>query len=378
MDIFRILVLLLMVSTAHANESKLFSNSPDFLTTAQSMAIIKLAAEGRKWTVTKIDAHKLRINLKHRDYKSSLDLTFKNQEIFYVDNTIIILEEGDDEDSEETFAVSKVPTGWLNNIKNDANVLFSAQSSSIVKGAKIFIYTPALLSISDSIDTLKYVAVKRKWTVAQDTENSLQLKLNHRGFAITLDFSFSGNEITYYDSSRQEIDAEEDLIANSKFKKAKVPPNWINNLKKDMSTVLPYIQRLKSRVEPKMTQSLAIQSNSLGGHTRLFYKAPMSASPQDSIDVLSFVSSIREWKVANLENDVVRISLNHNEYKAKLDFSIFGNEIRYTDHTEQYIDLDSRSETTKSDVPSNWLTVLKRDAIAAFPLIMQVKRRLEK
>ena len=375
MHICRILLIILTIGTAHANESKIFTYTPDYVTTAQAVNIISQAAKGRKWKVLDLGNKQLQLKLDHNDYKCDLLLTFNNQEITYVDSTTLMLEEGDDFDSDGTWIPGKAPAKWLQNLISDTHPLFTAYRKNPAKSGKIFIYTPELISTQDAIDMLKFVALNRHWKIMSDNIKYLKIKINHRGYDANLGFSFLGNEIGYDDITHIGSGDDTDPLNQPKLKQTKVPRNWLANLKNDMIKLFPYIQQLKMRADTTDAKSIKLNPSSTS-KTNFFYKAPESASIQDSIDVLRFISSNREWIVSNYANDILGISLNHHDFKAKLNFSISGREIRYTDMTERYIDSENSEELEKTDVPANWLAHLQDDANKAFPLIQNIKSRI--
>jgi len=126
MKIFIILLTILNISAAHANEDLFFSSIPSSLTTDDAVAAVNQAALNRRWTTHGLENDKLRIELDHRGYKAVLIFSFSEKEIHYSDYTTyfndIFVDE--DEDSEGEWEASSAPENWIRNLQNDANSYF--------------------------------------------------------------------------------------------------------------------------------------------------------------------------------------------------------------------------------------------------------------
>jgi hypothetical protein len=130
MKIFIILLTILNISAAHANEKVFFSIIPSYAITEDAVSAVSAAATQRKWTINGFKNNKLRIELEHRGYKAVLDFYFSENEIHYSDLTTYEYDEGIDDDpfGDDTASVwkaSPAPDRWIQNLKNDVNIHFN-------------------------------------------------------------------------------------------------------------------------------------------------------------------------------------------------------------------------------------------------------------
>lgn len=129
MKIFIILLTILNISSAHANEKVFFSIIPSYALTEDAISAVSAAAIKRKWTVNGFKNNKLRIQLEHRGYKAVLDFYFSENEIHYSDLTTYEYDEDIDDDSfgddaASVWKASPAPDRWIQNLKNDTNSYF--------------------------------------------------------------------------------------------------------------------------------------------------------------------------------------------------------------------------------------------------------------
>lgn len=101
----------------------------------------------------------------------------------------------------------------------------------------------------------------------------------------------------------------------------------------------------------------------------LFSHIPSSyITTEQAIEAVTAAALKRKWSVHGLENNKTRIELNHRGYKAILEFSFSENEIRYSDFTTYFdeMDDDGSGEWKKGSVPGNWLYNLRSDVNTIF------------
>ena len=64
-----------------------------------------------------------------------------------------------------------------------------------------FIGIPPSVTNSEVIIVLKDVALKRRWNITEQSEETLQIKLNHRDYRAVLNFIISDRRVLYSDST---------------------------------------------------------------------------------------------------------------------------------------------------------------------------------
>ena len=125
----RILILLLFmlnIGTACADDEIFFLAIPSHITNEQVLSSLRAAAYKREWSVTNLENNKLRINLDHRGYRAALDFFIINKGIYYSDSTTYYEDNEDDPFAEGEWVASTVPDRWVRYLQNDVNVLLPA------------------------------------------------------------------------------------------------------------------------------------------------------------------------------------------------------------------------------------------------------------
>lgn len=109
-----------------------------------------------------------------------------------------------------------------------------------------------------------------------------------------------------------------------------------------------------------------------------FSGIPANITTVEAITAVGYAAQKRKWTVSNLDNGKLRVNLNHNDYKAVLDFSFSERDIYYSDFTT-YIDQDVNEDEDSLEaweakaVPRNWLANLKRDVDGFFLILKNIK-----
>jgi len=110
----------------------------------------------------------------------------------------------------------------------------------------LFMKIPEGISLNEANIAVNHVAAHRKWVVSELEGNKLRIKLNHKNYRAMLDFSFSTDEITYSDlSSYLNSGVYDD--SESIWETKAAPRKWVNNLKKDVRSILIIIKKIKSK-----------------------------------------------------------------------------------------------------------------------------------
>lgn len=128
-----------------------------------------------------------------------------------------------------------------------------------------------------------------------------------------------------------------------------------------------YLMRLFITILFVLSVNVAFASESIP-----FMKIPPGVTTAQAVTAISNAAALRRWTAEGLENNQVRIKLNHRGYKAVLDFSFTEHEIYYSDSTTTYQkeDIDSDDgKWVKSPAPQNWVLNLKRDVSKYFSMI---------
>ena len=114
MKILIILLTILNINAAYANESIYFLTIPSNATVDDAIGSINAAAIKRSWTVHEIDGNKIRIELDHNRYKAVLEFYFLGDKIHYSDFTTR-------ENPAGVVETEPAPTSWINNLKHDTS-----------------------------------------------------------------------------------------------------------------------------------------------------------------------------------------------------------------------------------------------------------------
>ena len=108
-----------------------------------------------------------------------------------------------------------------------------------------------------------------------------------------------------------------------------------------------------------------------------FMKIPPHISVAEAVEAVSQAASGRKWSVEGFKNGVLRIKLNHLDYKAVLDFSFSDDEIYYLDLTTHLNERSpdngsgrpgwsSREDWEKTSAPKRWIRNLQKDTGSSF------------
>lgn len=133
-------------------------------------------------------------------------------------------------------------------IKHIALLFFLSIGVSHADDAKHFADIPKNITTEEAIHVVVYVAEHYKWTALRPKNeiNKLRINLDHRGYRAVLDFTFTGNEITYLDSTKipTEIDDEFDArYGEEVWVASNVPPNWLANLQRGTKKQMKNLKR---------------------------------------------------------------------------------------------------------------------------------------
>jgi len=98
---------------------------------------------------------------------------------------------------------------------------------------------------------------------------------------------------------------------------------------------------------------------------------PNDMSNSNAIGALKYAAIKRKWSIDDVENDSLRISLDHRGNQALLVFSIFEGNIVYIDSTMSRVRHPRRGrpsvyEWENTPAPTNWIKKLKSDTQALF------------
>lgn len=111
-----------------------------------------------------------------------------------------------------------------------------------------------------------------------------------------------------------------------------------------------------------------------------FAKIPPNINTADAISAVSKAALKRKWTVHNFENNILRVELNHRDYKALLNFTFPDGDIMYSDSTTYFNNgKDDFYEEgwVVRPVPKNWLFNLQSD-VAAFFAVSQNSINIKK
>lgn len=100
-----------------------------------------------------------------------------------------------------------------------------------------------------------------------------------------------------------------------------------------------------------------------------FMLIPSTVTINDAVSSVKAAAIKREWAVHAIENNKLRIELNHRGYRGVLEFSFTENEIHYSDLTTYYN--RSKSEWELSPAPDSWIQNLRNDVTG----YLQLNRR---
>jgi len=104
-----------------------------------------------------------------------------------------------------------------------------------------FMFIPSNVSVSEAVDAVTQAALNRGWSIEENNNGKLQIKLNHRRYKAILDFSFSKGTISYSDfTTRFNESSKGNSSGNPDWDKSKdewqkrpAPERWIKYLKED-------------------------------------------------------------------------------------------------------------------------------------------------
>lgn len=105
-----------------------------------------------------------------------------------------------------------------------------------------------------------------------------------------------------------------------------------------------------------------------------FSSIPSYVTTDEAITAVTQAALKRRWTTHELENNKLRIELDHRGYKAVLNFSFSEKEIHYSDSTTYFNDIfvdedeDSKGEWEASPAPGNWVKNLKNDVNGYFAI----------
>ncbi len=233
--------------------------------------------------------------------------------------------------------------------------LFLVMTTAYADDAIVFMNTPDSLSMDETITVVKQAALKRKWSISKQTENELEITLENSDYKSKILFSFYNQQIRYIDQTVKGYEDDYEDETEYKWEKSRVPRSWLRNLSNDTLA------------------KFASKSKLATNEAKLFTYAPPSVSTHDSIEILKYVSEKRRWVVTKHQENLLQVELNQTNYIAKLEFSVSGNEILYTDLTKLFRTELGDSEAQNSKVPRNWLLNLKKDMYNVFPLVQHLK-----
>ena len=95
------------------------------------------------------------------------------------------------------------------------------------------------VSGSDTLELARMAAQKRKWTIAEKTEDSITITLDHRKYRAKLVILNRSNALVYTDHSLVQKKTK-DLIGDidNSWSESRAPAGWIANLQKDTQKML--------------------------------------------------------------------------------------------------------------------------------------------
>ncbi len=126
-------------------------------------------------------------------------------------------------------------------------LLYILSISTAFAGENIhFLDKPDNLTSTEAMIAIGHAAKNRKYNVPDVIGDTLRVTLNHKGYNIVLDFSVSGNEIVYADSTTYvDTDYDDEDSSESKTITKPVPASWLKSLRSNADNFFLLIKNIK-------------------------------------------------------------------------------------------------------------------------------------
>ena len=125
-------------------------------------------------------------------------------------------------------------------------LLYVLSIGTVYAGENIhFLSKPDYLSDNDVMIAIGHAAKNRKYNVPGEIGDTLRITLNHKSYKVVLDFSVSGSEIVYTDSTTYLNTDYDDDDSEPKIETKPVPASWLKNIKSNSKNLFLLIKNIK-------------------------------------------------------------------------------------------------------------------------------------
>lgn len=104
---------------------------------------------------------------------------------------------------------------------------------------------PAGISGSEAIERIKFAAQNRRWSIVEESNDSVTLLLEHRDYRARLVIYARGEALVYDDSSQRKAKRNEQDLAEDGWVADSAPTRWVANLRNDTRKLLYELKSLK-------------------------------------------------------------------------------------------------------------------------------------
>lgn len=128
-----------------------------------------------------------------------------------------------------------------------------------------FLPLPEDISKPAALSSIKLAALNRKWSIREESESSISIYLEHRGFASSLTFSVENGEILYTDNTKKHRISTNSsrLDPELEYAPSKTPDEWLENLRKDTRIFLHQSRSIQLASKDKSDCERHISSDEL-------------------------------------------------------------------------------------------------------------------
>lgn len=110
-----------------------------------------------------------------------------------------------------------------------------------------FLNKPDSITATEAMIAISHAAKNRKYTVPSVIGDTLNIGIIHRGYNVNLNFSVSGNDITYTDSTTF-VDVNDEDDTSETAKATPIPASWLKSLKSNSDNLFILIKNIKDNM----------------------------------------------------------------------------------------------------------------------------------